>query len=1035
MALGDGIRRNLATVSKEEQDLFVAAIRQLDTSAFVYPNNAGHEGADGAGNITYWDMMEQIHKDAHVHGSNVHSGPGFIPWHRAIVNHFEELLRLVDSRLSLHYWDWTTDPRTAAPGRAPLLGPGGVMGSASGDAGVPFQDFESTEGGGHLLIWRDVAASDAKASGEPNIASDATILDAANWTEFHDLAKNAHDSVAHGYIGGTLPQAHFSFHDPFVFLLHSNLDRLWATWQRAPGHPERLDTTIDPATGTARAYGMILSDKGFPSSYYDELVEPWAGGAGNTDLEPWLSDASQRIHVAYKDPQIVIPASFDTAVHSSYIVTERDTFSSFELESASSYAQAFYVIYDGFTPNELAGQTPAISFHDGGVAGAVIGSISANSPGPVFENAGAADMPQRISFTFEIEFANNSAFSFTGEMRNLAMVAMLGSQATVAAIHLINQPNPYMLDVQPGGSNPAWLSTDVRVFQLRPGGHLAGSSTHLSATADRAEALQYIQNLLAELRGLGNSPSPFDTISQDEQASHLELSRSVGGVRVFNFAVAKVRYRANTTDAADVRAFFRGFNVMVSALDYNDPHAATGNYRRSASGTIPLLGKVGSEIASIPYFAQERIDSASDDMNNQFDNTNRYTINHVANQEAAGYFGCWLDFNQIEPQFPLHPSGDGHFASGRLPIVQLARGTHQCLVAEVRFQPGTTDPIGLGATPGSSNRLAQRNIAIVESDNPGSADAHVVQHTLVVKPSLGKNSKRFAAVRAHADAYDELVIDWNDLPRATRATLYFPEWDVDEVLRLATSLRQGPHLLKKVDSHTIECVLTDVSYVPIPSTNTLPYAGLLTLELPQTVRDGQVFRIDARQHSGLVRPLEAREVGNQRRNAARFGAVNAYFASARKVLGAFRVTVVIKQGNGLLHTTIRHLALLKYIATAIPASDRWYPIFARYIKQVAGKVDALGVDSSTVVASPDGPLHDVPHHPKAQHLVGRIRQVTYDCFGHFTGFTLKTCDAKYEFESCESGVEKVVLGACRNGDIVEIAHRHFEIVGIKIVCC
>ncbi len=35
-----------------------------------------------------------------------------------------------------------------------------------------------------------------------------------------------------------------------------------------------------------------------------------------------------------------------------------------------------------------------------------------------------------------------------------------------------------------------------------------------------------------------------------------------------NFAVAKVRYRANTVDANDVRVFFRTFNTMVSDLSY-----------------------------------------------------------------------------------------------------------------------------------------------------------------------------------------------------------------------------------------------------------------------------------------------------------------------------------------------------------------------------------------------------------------------------------------------------------------------------------
>ena len=51
MALGDGIRRDIATISDEERALFVAAIRQLDdpTSAFLYPNNAGNEAADASG--------------------------------------------------------------------------------------------------------------------------------------------------------------------------------------------------------------------------------------------------------------------------------------------------------------------------------------------------------------------------------------------------------------------------------------------------------------------------------------------------------------------------------------------------------------------------------------------------------------------------------------------------------------------------------------------------------------------------------------------------------------------------------------------------------------------------------------------------------------------------------------------------------------------------------------------------------------------------------------------------------------------------
>jgi hypothetical protein len=569
----------------------------------------------------------------------------------------------------------------------------------------------------------------------------------------------------------------------------------------------------------------------------------------------------------------------------------------------------------------------------------------------------------------------------------------------------------------------------VRVFQLRPDAHLPGSSTVLSATAGRAEAYQYIQNLLSELRGLGNGPSPFDFISQDEQASQLELSRTVDGVRVFNFAVVKVRYRANTTDAADVRVFFRGFNMMVSALDYTNPAAADGNYRRSAAGNIPLLGKIGSDIASIPYFAQERINSASDDMNNQLDNTNRFTINHIANQEAVGYFGCWLDFNQTEDQFPLHPVGDGHF-SGRQSILQLIRGIHQCLVAEVRFQPGMTDPIAIGATPGSSDRLAQRNLAIVESDNPGTANAHIVQHTLTVKPSVGAGKVLLASTRV-PQAYDELVIRWNNLPRNAKATLYFPEWNADDILSLATELRQHPELLKKVDAHTLECTVTDISYIPVPANNTKPYAGLITLALPQTVKDGQLFHVDVQQHSGVVREVETEQVVGKNKGKALH-----YFASNRKVLGAFRMTIAVKLGDGLLRKAVRNLAVLRYIALAIPSGDRWYPIFSRYIKQLAGQVDALGYDSNLVTASADDPgMHDGTDHQKEHDYTGKVHRIHYNCFGSFTGFVLASCKGDICFETCERGIEKIVLDACKNNSTLKVATDNKRIQQLAIVCC
>jgi hypothetical protein len=65
MAIGDGIRRNVAHISQAERNRLIYALLALDTSK-VYP--------DG---VTYWDKQEEIHKNAHAAGQDVHSGPAF----------------------------------------------------------------------------------------------------------------------------------------------------------------------------------------------------------------------------------------------------------------------------------------------------------------------------------------------------------------------------------------------------------------------------------------------------------------------------------------------------------------------------------------------------------------------------------------------------------------------------------------------------------------------------------------------------------------------------------------------------------------------------------------------------------------------------------------------------------------------------------------------------------------------------------------------------------------------------------------------
>ena len=91
---------------------------------------------------------------------------------------------------------------------------------------------------------------------------DQAIVAAGNYVSMRNLLEFVHD-LMHGFVrmGGT----HISFRDPFVFLLHSNVDRLFALWQLQPISPQRLDPNL--------VYGPESGDPALNGN-----VEPWSTG-------------------------------------------------------------------------------------------------------------------------------------------------------------------------------------------------------------------------------------------------------------------------------------------------------------------------------------------------------------------------------------------------------------------------------------------------------------------------------------------------------------------------------------------------------------------------------------------------------------------------------------------------------------------------------------------------------------------------------------------------------------------------------------
>jgi len=138
MALGDGIRRNIASVDPSERALLRDALIAINQRFFP-----GNRTDPIPGAVSWWFKQDEIHQATHVYG-----GPEFVPWHREIVNRLEEMLRAINPQLSLHYWDWTQDPRAipnanlggGATGTLNLFTPTfmGYGGSTSAPIGEPW---------------------------------------------------------------------------------------------------------------------------------------------------------------------------------------------------------------------------------------------------------------------------------------------------------------------------------------------------------------------------------------------------------------------------------------------------------------------------------------------------------------------------------------------------------------------------------------------------------------------------------------------------------------------------------------------------------------------------------------------------------------------------------------------------------------------------------------------------------------------------------------------------------------------------------
>jgi hypothetical protein len=691
-----------------------------------------------------------------------------------------------------------------------------------------------------------------------------------------------------------------------------------------------------------------------------------------------------------------------------------------------AFNNAFWLVLEGFNIqnlNALGIGAPTLS---GAFKSLPQITIAEDASGAVFEDPANIRIPQRIRFPYDVTFQNGTLAAFPAPgagpiLEVLNAQARLGGSPLPGAsaateFELVSGADPYFTNVDPGQGNVFYLSQDLRVFTAVPGindAPVAGAPPFNNDSI--AGAYSYIQGALGFLNDPNNhftdgTNDPFTSGVIPQQSAALTGDSSVTPftVRVFplqifnnyNFAITRVRLRgtAGPSGAAqNVKVFHRMWSTQTADTDF----APGSTYLSNKVGGLPESPLPAPDGHTFPFFATGNSPDLGNAANPEYGTSgvNNRAIQIASGDQAFAYFGCFLNVYDA-----------GNIVNGS-PVQTLLAGTHHCLVAEIAYDGA---PIlngnGITASPERSDKLAQRNLQVTHSDNPGPADTHRVPQTFDIRPSPAI----IATAGQLLDYPDELMIDWGRTPLGSVAHIYWPQVDALQVLALANRL-YGMHRLSASDGHTIDIAVTrGVTYVPIPSGAGENFAGLFTVDLPTTVINGQEFDIVVRRVATRRMPIDVRKAPE----APRIAAVGDHargpaMRNWRYVVGTFQVKIPVTTSEVMLRPEENTLAIMKWRLTQLKAANRWRPVLERYISYIAARIDGLGGDSTSIEPSPNGVPPEGHGKPSKHEYAGKVCEVLFDCFGDFEGFVLSDCCGTRTFKTRQHGIGEVVLRACK----------------------
>jgi len=250
------VRKNANSLTTDERDRFLYAIARLNL---------------GLGNYL---VHQQIHA---VTSSQGHGGPAFLAWHRPYILRYERELQAIDPSVALHYWRF--DQAAPTIFATNFMGGPPSGGQATFDATNPLAAWTIE---GFTGIPRNPGYAPGQSPTAFGISTETATLamgGAGNiYSAFRNMEGNPHGFI-HGLTGGggwigSVPTA---ARDPLFFMLHANVDRLWAKWQWLYGRDDETSTASYDPLGAYTAPCVFTRRLGQNA---DDHMWPWDGTTG-----------------------------------------------------------------------------------------------------------------------------------------------------------------------------------------------------------------------------------------------------------------------------------------------------------------------------------------------------------------------------------------------------------------------------------------------------------------------------------------------------------------------------------------------------------------------------------------------------------------------------------------------------------------------------------------------------------------------------------------------------------------------------------